>query len=70
MRPKPNGVAACWGYNGSGQVGDGTTTNRLTPTLVTGIARSPRSPSGSSQFVCAQTEQRGLLGKQRLRSAR
>lgn len=26
----------CWGYNGNGQVGDGTTTNREVPTLVSG----------------------------------
>jgi alpha-tubulin suppressor-like RCC1 family protein len=28
------GVAYCWGFNGNGQLGDGTTTNRLTPTRV------------------------------------
>jgi alpha-tubulin suppressor-like RCC1 family protein len=28
------GTAYCWGSNGNGQVGDGTTTNRVMPTLV------------------------------------
>jgi alpha-tubulin suppressor-like RCC1 family protein len=30
------GVGYCWGYNGSGQLGDATTTTRLTPTKVAG----------------------------------
>ncbi len=29
-------VAYCWGYNAHGQLGDGTTTNRLTPGAVAG----------------------------------
>ena len=33
------GVVKCWGYNGYGQVGDGTTTNRLIPTAVNGFAK-------------------------------
>lgn len=33
---KDNGVAYCWGNNADSQVGDGTTTNRNVPTLVTG----------------------------------
>lgn len=29
---RPSGQVVCWGYNGSGTLGDGTTTNRLVPT--------------------------------------
>jgi MYXO-CTERM domain-containing protein len=32
-----NGTLAAWGYNGFGQLGDNTTTNRYTPVLVFGI---------------------------------
>jgi alpha-tubulin suppressor-like RCC1 family protein len=30
-----DGTLRCWGYNGNGQLGDGTTTNRTTPVIAT-----------------------------------
>ena len=45
-RTSPAAVA-CWGYNAYGQLGDGTTTNQLTPVAVARPQRaSPRSPAG------------------------
>jgi len=29
-----DGFVSCWGYNGNGQLGDGTTTERNTPTAI------------------------------------
>ena len=31
----------CWGDNGYGQLGTGDTTNRLTPTMVSGLSGEP-----------------------------
>jgi alpha-tubulin suppressor-like RCC1 family protein len=32
-----DGRALCWGFNGEGQLGDGTTVDRLSPTAVVGF---------------------------------
>jgi len=35
-----NGTARCWGSNSSGQLGDGTTTTRLSPVAVSGLTNA------------------------------
>lgn len=48
------GEAYCWGFNGLGQLGDGTKTTRVTPTAVTG-GLTFRAISSGSGFTCAVT---------------
>ncbi len=40
------GTVACWGLNGSGQIGDGTTTRATRPTTTTGIADAVEISAG------------------------
>jgi alpha-tubulin suppressor-like RCC1 family protein len=46
--------AYCWGYNGAGQLGDGTTTERTRPTAVAGGLRF-RQVSASLSHTCGLT---------------
>ena len=50
-----DGSVACWGLNDRGQLGDGTTTDRLTPTqtLSLGTGRTAVSISASGMHTCA-----------------
>jgi alpha-tubulin suppressor-like RCC1 family protein len=48
------GVLYCWGSNANGQLGDGTTTDRLEPTLVA-LGLPFRSVSAGDQHTCAVT---------------
>jgi hypothetical protein len=42
----------CWGFNGSGQLGDGTTTQRITPVAVLGMSNAVSIAVGE-QHTCA-----------------
>ena len=49
------GGAKCWGYNGHGRLGDGTTTNRTTPVDVVGLTAGVAQISGGLYHTCAVT---------------
>ncbi len=49
------GVAVCWGANGFGQLGDGTTTDRATPIPVVGLSFGVASVSAGPVHTCAVT---------------
>ena len=46
-----DGELYCWGRNGSGELGDGTTTHRAAPQRVTALPAGGGSPAGSSRIV-------------------
>jgi alpha-tubulin suppressor-like RCC1 family protein len=50
----PKSVAYCWGFNGTGQLGDGTTTDRPRPVAVYGGLRF-RQVSAGSEHTCGVT---------------
>lgn len=52
---RTSGAVLCWGSNEVGGVGDGTTTDRLTPTRVNGLPTDIRSISAGMSYACALT---------------
>ena len=49
------GAVKCWGYNDHGQLGDGSTTQALTPVEVSGLASGVESIATGYQHSCART---------------
>lgn len=48
-----DGQVRCWGYNGYGELGDGTTTSHVTPTLVTGLPQRAIAVTAGLFHSCA-----------------
>jgi murein DD-endopeptidase MepM/ murein hydrolase activator NlpD len=55
-----NGGIECWGYNNSGQLGDGSTTQRLLPVNVVGLTNGVIAFTTGYVHTCALTSSGGI----------
>lgn len=55
------GSVRCWGYNSTGQLGDGTTTTQPTPVDVQGLGTTVQALTMGSSHTCALTTAGGVL---------
>jgi alpha-tubulin suppressor-like RCC1 family protein len=53
---KTDGTVRCWGYNGSGQLGDGTTVSKSTPTTVPSLVGVSAISGGVDHSCAMQTD--------------
>ena len=56
MALKSDGALATWGYNGYGQLGDGTTTNRFVPVAVSGLTGVVAVAAGDYHTVALKSD--------------
>jgi alpha-tubulin suppressor-like RCC1 family protein len=57
----PTGTVRCWGDNLHGQLGDGTTLQRLTPVTVTGLGSGVQQIAAGNAHTCALTGEGAVL---------
>lgn len=55
------GKALCWGYNSSGQLGNGTTTQSAMPVVVSGLAKGTAAVKMGVSHACALTTKGKVL---------